>query len=274
MTYTNEIVLFHVRDPAPALRFSELPNETLFDLCVRSIRTRSPDSRITLLTDGATEMGNAYPDVEVIRDPALKTELLMYERARMYGEHVARRAAEPGALPLVFMDVDILVNRDLGEVFSLPFDVGLTYSLHPGIALDANDVPINTRASPINGGVIFARPTSAAAAFFKDQMARYDALHARGGFTNLMAQDIRKWGGDQFALMSMVGRALVEKRPKLVEHAGAQVRFMECDVYNYSPFDYDITEANLPKLNDKFILHMKGKRKQWMPELAKTMGIP
>ena len=89
-----------------------------------------------------------------------------------------------------------------------------------------------------------------------------------------MVQDIRKWGGDQFALMSMVGRALVEKRPELVEHAGAQVRFMECDTYNYSPFDYDITEANLPKLNGKFILHMKGKRKQWMPELAQKMGIP
>src|SRR5262245_35100073 len=106
MTHTNEIVLFHVRDPAPALHFGNVPNETLYNLCVRSIRARSPHSRITLLTDATTDMGSAYPDVELVRDHALKTQYLMYERARMYGEHVARRAADPSALPLVFLDID------------------------------------------------------------------------------------------------------------------------------------------------------------------------
>lgn len=271
MTYTNEVVLFHVHDPAPALHFSNVPNQTLFDLCVRSIRARSPHSRITLLTDGATDMGSNYSDIEIIRDPALKTEYLMYERARMYGVHVARRTTEPDALPLVFIDIDILVNRDLGEVFALPFDVGLTYRVEPGVLLNADGFPTNSQASPINGGVIFARPTSAAAAFFKEQMVRYDALHAQGGIPNLMVQDIRKWGGDQFALMNMVGRVLVEKQPVSVEHAGALVRFMDSDIYNFSPEKG--MEVTVPMLAPKFIFHMKGPRKQWMPMLAQWMGI-
>jgi Nucleotide-diphospho-sugar transferase len=273
MTYTNEIVLFHVRDPAPAVHFTDISGDTLFTLCVRSIRARSPHSRITLLTDGTTEMGSDYPGVEVIRDHALKTEYLMYERARMYGEHVARRANETDAMPLVFMDTDILVNRDLGEVFALPFDVGLTCRVRPGVVLNSDGIPTNTKVSPINGGVILARPTSAATAFFKEQMVRYDALHARGGIPSELTpvQDIRKWGGDQFALMNMVGRVLLEEQPELIEHAGAQVRFMDCNIYNYSPEPgVDLTPA---MLTPKFIIHMKGRFKTYMPTLAQALGI-
>lgn len=272
MTHTNEVVLFHVHDPFPALSFGDIPHETLFHFCVRSIRARSPHSRITLLTDGATDMGSAYPDVEVIRDTALKTECLMYERARMYGEHVARRAAEPGALPLVFMDIDTLVNRDLGEVFALPFDVGLTCRIQPGVLLNADGFPTNTQVSPINGGVIFVRPTPGAVSFFKEQMARYDALHAKGGIPNVMVRDIRKWGGDQLALMNMVGRVLVEKQPKSIEYAGAKIRFLDCDTYNFSPENG--TEVTKPMLDPKFIIHMKGRLKKLMPPLAEWMGIP
>jgi hypothetical protein len=109
-------------------------------------------------------------------------------------------------------------------------------------------------------------------AFFKEQMARYDALHARGGIPKTMVQDIRKWGGDQFALMNMVGRVLVEERPESIEYAGAQVRFLDCDIYNYSPEQgSQLTKA---MLESKYIFHMKGPRKEWMSLLAGWMGIP
>jgi hypothetical protein len=268
---TNEIVLFHVHDPEPALNFGDVTNETLFDLCVRSIRARSPSSSITLLTDAVTNIGAGYSDIQVIRDFSLKTEYLMYERARLYGEHVSRRSREDRALPIAFLDIDILVNRDLEEVFTLPFDVALTFRKQPGIVLDTNDIPINTQVSPINGGVIFAKPTAAASEFFSEQMVRYDALHIQGAIRGSMVQDIRKWGGDQFALMNMVGRVLVEERPTSVQFSGVNVRFLDCDTYNFSPeLGMTITSETIAPV---FILHLKGPRKKWMPMLAKWMGI-
>lgn len=272
MASPTEIVLFHAHDPAPALYFGDVPHEALFDVCVRSIRAKSPGSRITLLTDPFTNIHARYPDVIAFRDASIRPEFIMYERARLYGEHVARRAHEGSMTPLVFLDIDIIVNRDLGGVFAAAFDVGLTCRLRQGVILNARGLPANTQESPINGGVLFARPTVAAAEFFREQMHVYDRLHAEGNIPHAMAKDIRKWGGDQFALMAMVGRELFAKRSETLKYGEATVRFFDCGTYNFTP-DAD-TQMSHAMLADKYILHMKGPRKKLMPQLAQWMGIP
>lgn len=270
MENTTEIVLFHVHDPAPALNFGDVPNELLFDICVRSIRAKSPSSAITLLTDDATTLGANYPDVEIIRS-AVNTDFIMYERSRLYAEHVARRTREGSARNMAFLDIDIIVNRDIAGVFTEAFDVGLTFRIEPGLRLDERGIPLNTAASPINGGVIFARPTAAASAFFTEQMRVYDALHKEGNFAVTLAKDIRKWGGDQFALMAIAGKALLVEAKSTAAIASAQVRFLPCDLYNFTPEDgAEITPALLAPC---FIIHMKGPRKKAMPALAQWMGI-
>jgi hypothetical protein len=71
--------------------------------------------------------------------------------------------------------------------------------------------------------------------------------------------------------MNMVGRVLVEERPTSVQFSGVNVRFLDCDTYNFSPeLGMTITSETIAPV---FILHLKGPRKKWMPMLAKWMGI-
>lgn len=274
MTISSEIVLFHVDPPhPPPLHFTDIPHRVLFELCVRSIRHYSPSSRIVLLTDETTQIAAACPDVECIRHFGIRTEWMMYERSRLYLEHVIRRHKEGSARGIVLMDTDIVVARDLSEIFALAFDAGLTVRHVPGTELDDFGVPRNTgAASPINGGVVFAKPTQGAVSFFTEQMRMYDHLHEHAHLSfGAAVSDIRSWGGDQFALMAMVGRQLLQQAPQTLEHRGALVRFFDCDRYNFSP---ELNgSATVDYLRTKYIIHMKGPRKNFMPALAHALGI-
>lgn len=271
MQYTNEIVLFHVEDPQPARHNFTTPNATLFDVCIRSIRANSPGSRIVLLTAPGTHLHAAYPDVVCMAEP-VNTGQIMYERSRMYKDFVALRCAEGSTLPITLMDIDIIVNRDLADVSALPFDVGLTWIFLPHVELDARGLATNTQISPINGGVIFCRPTPAACAFFTEQMRMFDRLHAEGNIPQNLTTDIRKWGGDQYALMAMLGKTLFARRGGTTHHAGALVRFFPSDIYNYTP--PKDTKFAREMFAPKYLIHMKGRMKDLMLPLAQWLGIP
>lgn len=276
MSNATEIVLFHVDDPNPA-RFSGDGNtlyNVIFNLCIRSIRHFSPGSTITLVTDENTRINDPYPDLTVIRS-YVDTDRIMYERSRLYKEHVERRSAEQGAPSMAFLDTDIFVMRDLAPVFSPEFDVALTTRLTQDTVLNEHGMYDQTKSvSPINGGVLFAKPTNGAVAFFREHMRVYDELHGRGELAFHQGgepTDIRKWGGDQFAYMAMVGKDLQANRPSPFVHKDALVRFYDCDTYNYSP---DMNSAvTYEQLTSKYVVHMKGRRKVFMPAVAKMLNI-
>jgi hypothetical protein len=266
---TNEIVLFHVDDPLPAVVFSGVSSQLQFDLCMQSIARRSQSSRVTLLTDSRTDLRCDNSSLSILRSE-VSLELLMLERTRLYLEHVRRRANEGALVPITLMDIDILVARDLGGVFDgEDFDVGLTVRFPPGLVLDDDGLPVNTMISPINGGVIFVRPNAASVAFFEEMLSKILMLHKKGVYAPKLAGDIRKWGGDQFALMHMLGKRLIADRPNVINHAGVKVRFFSCETHNYSPDT--IGEISRDRLSETFILHLKGPRKDWMPGVARWM---
>ncbi len=268
----HEIVFFHAHDPAPALNFGDTSAETMFDVCVRSIRARSP-SRMTLLTNLHTELGKNHADVERTVDASLDTRVLIYEKARLYTEHLARRVAEGADACITFLDIDIIVTRDLSEAFAADFDVGLTVRIPEGITLDANHLPHNTPTSPINAGVIFCRPTKPALAFMQEMLRVFNRLHEEGAVpASAMVPDMKKWGGEQYAMMNMVGRELVEKRPETLRYGETLVRFFDCDTYNFTP--QIGVQLSAEELAPKYVLHMKGPRKHTMPSLAQWLGIP
>lgn len=224
MTKTNEIVIFWTQDPHPYHESQKCPPESV-KVCLRSIRSRSPSSHIVLLTDPHFHFGEEEDDIEYVRRD-IRTEHLMYERERLYEEHLRLRHQQKSSLGITFMDVDIIVNKDLGEVFKEPFDIGLTVWVHPDMRLDERGIPVDSSLpSPINGGVIFCRPTEAAVEFFREHMNMYDRLHQEGGFAPGFSPDIRKWSGGQFAFMAMLGKEVVEKGAETVSYGNTLVNF-------------------------------------------------
>jgi hypothetical protein len=139
----------------------------------------------------------------------------------------------------VFVDSDMIVNRNLSPVFSQTFDVGLTYrTKHP---------------MPINGGLILVH---------RDRL-----LRAREAFAEMLEiyenryPDHDVWWGDQLALRDMLDlRSEDVLREGIVPGLPYEILLLDTETYNYSATGMDIL-AHAP---DKYVLHFKSWHKDFM----------
>ncbi len=145
--------------------------------------------------------------------------------------------------PTFFLDNDAFPNADLRGV---EFD-------HIGVTVRDNgpDQGENAGLMPVNEGVILAKPTDEARAFFMAYAGTYEAI-AKTFQIDSDGKDVRWWGG-QIALN------VVSKR---LSHL---VKEFSCETWNFSPErgrDYPYEE-----LNDKKVIHLKGGRKKQFDHL-------
>lgn len=128
----------------------------------------------------------------------------------------------------ITLDTDIIVKKDLRHVFNESFDVALTRREGPIYDKDGIDI---VTYMPYNTGVMFSRNSM----FWK---LAYKSLL-------MMPEQAHKWWGDQLSVRLTA------------ENGHFNVLELDCDTYNYSP------ETEQDK-KDCFVLHYKGKRKEWM----------
>lgn len=135
--------------------------------------------------------------------------------------------ARPGEW--LFVDTDVIVQRDVRHVFDQPFDVAV--ATREG-TLKPTEVGTKFMAAmPYNMGAVFSR----CALFWAkavERMATYSAKR-------------QKWMGDQQALNDTI------------RDGGFSVAVLS-NAYNYPPVSRD------DDVRDKAILHFKGPRKAWM----------
>lgn len=135
----------------------------------------------------------------------------------------------------VFLDTDVVVRKNLTSVFDEDFDIGLTIRLEPIIDPTGVDV---TQTMPYNTGVMFSRPTGKA--FWQDAYRYCLAL----------PDEKKEWWGDQLSV-----KAIADK-------TSLKIKTFPCDLYNHTP------ASENQDLGDKFVVHYKGKRKEWMLRLS------
>ncbi len=180
----------------------------------------------------------AMPDVEIVQ---FTTD------ARMRLAEVDRIVIRP-ELPLatalletrtsvsgdwLFLDTDVIVREDVRHVFDQPFDVA--FATREG-TLRPHEIGTKFMANNrFNSGVAFSRSQQ----FWRDALANL----------RTMSEGRQRWCGDQ------------ESLTKIVDSGRYQVRVLP-NRYNYPPF----TAAE--RLDDKSIVHFKGKRKAWMQDRA------
>ncbi|HSD52846.1 MAG TPA: hypothetical protein VLC47_01705 [Burkholderiales bacterium] len=164
------------------------------------------------------EHAPAVPGVDaVVRLPWDGDRLMLYRV-----QHLAMLAE-----PVLIIDTDVMILRDVRPVWDREFDVALTRRTGP--AFDPNGVDL-AKEMPYNNGVIFSRSQ----AFWRRCYELYREFPL----------ELQRWYGDQYA----------------VRFAAPEFNVLELpvDPYNYSPATPE------EDVSGKLIVHYKGKRKEWM----------
>lgn len=137
-----------------------------------------------------------------------------------------------GAYPhreMLFLDADTIVQRDPWDVFLQDFDVALTARARVLHDTSGNDL---TAQMPYNTGVMFSK----GGRFWRKVCER---LKSR-------SLDDRNWFGEQIEIA------------KLAKSDEFNVLELSDSEYNYTPLKRD------EDVSGKYIVHYKGKRKDWM----------
>jgi len=260
------VFLFHVDMPAGAtidyvdarLVPQHFDYLDILRRCIARVHDHCPGATVFLATaQGARHRALAAPQIKVVELP-LDPARPMYERACALLAYLRSPAF---ARDTVFLDADALVNRPLEAVFEIGFDIGLTYRDGP-------------RLMPANEGVIFlgARRPQAVRRFFEVRLATYDAI-AADAFIGGYYGDVKRWRGGQLSLNAMVHAAQPFSPYAPSEAAGAQLRFLPCDTFNFSGGEGEAA-SSLERLDERFVVHFKGLRKYAFAFAAKAERAP
>lgn len=194
------------------------PHAQLAKRLIASVRTCMPDVPIVHFTDPETRAMAGVDDVR--RQPSGPIALGCLD---------AYAAAGDG--DWLFVDTDVLVQRDVRWIFDRPFDIAV--ASREGTLVDQDHGTKCIASMPYNKGAVFSRSS----AFWTAAADRLRTLSAKR----------QEWMGDQVAMCDVIasGRFHIEVLPAR---------------YNYPPKDQD-------DVHDKAILHFKGRRrKAWMLE--------
>lgn len=130
-----------------------------------------------------------------------------------------------GDAEVLFLDSDVIVRKDVSDVFANRFDVALT------VRPQRQRVPLHM---PYNTGVIFSR----CQAFWQAALE----------YTLTLDATAQRWYADQYATAKIAGTDRFD------------VRELPCATYNWSPESKDDVNENA-----KIIHYKGALRKPWMP---------
>lgn len=188
------------------------------DMMMRSCRKVMPDVPIIQLTDQSTPA--LYGVDEVRRRSHAHTAMLRVE-------HYIACEGE-----WVFLDTDILLQRDIRAVFDEPFDVAIADRVGCVTPTEGDDYPLY-QSMPYNSGVVFSRSPD----FWRAVLHHMETV----------PPEKKSWMGDQYGVNAVIqqGRFTVKVLP------GRQ--------YNCPPVHRRDACA------EAAILHFKGpQRKEWL----------
>ena len=236
-----DIVFFHIdlSQETQADRLSDHYRE-MMGMLIHSAKSSIPKCRLVMLTDLHTQAPEGVD--EVMRSDVAIAPLMISNIAlqKMYLEKVN----EPRNI--VFVDTDILIQRDLIPVFQemarSGANLGLTYR---------SDIP----EMPFNYGVIFAQNHPLVVKFWDE------LLQGIG----MLSDQFKNWYGNQIVLTTMLDRAMLPGNDE-ISFAGClienlNVTLLPCRRYNFTPdTPEDIDEQT-------YVLHFKGDCKQLMREV-------
>ena len=213
--------------------------------------SRGTEEHVYLVTSAEFGRQFRHPRLAVVAldvDPVAP----MYERVRAMAAYARSSAFDADT---VFLDGDAFANRSLKPVFQCPFDVAVTYRGDPGLM-------------PINEGVMFAASArrEKVAGFFDAYLGTYDRLISHPPIVAHYG-DVRRWRGGQLSLNALTCPLGVPSEIDAGAVFGADLRYLPCHGFNFSMEAGQKYTAD--QLDGKYVLHLKGPRKQFLETIAK-----
>ena len=191
-------------------------------IMVASVRKAMPHARIVQMSDYDTETITGVD--EVIRKHWDRKFLMPYRLLHL---------KEFPPITAIFLDADVVVQKDLSHLFQDEFDIALTYRDETDPSLRKS--PWAYEMMPFNTGVMLSRPSGC------------EVWAEAHNICLGMPEDKQEWFGDQLAIKEIAGRTMLK------------VKRYPCALFNYSPSKWD------EDLSEKFVVHYKGtNRKVWM----------
>jgi hypothetical protein len=240
------------------MKFSDYTDyHALLENSVKVAKQQTPDCNIILLTDYETKLRNEAIFDEIIRE-TVDIKIPMYERMRLQKNYLNSKYFDNHT---IFVDTDVIFNKNIMDVFLESYDIGLTFRT-------------NMDLMPYNGGVIFAKYDNdkKAAKFFEMVLDTYHKLEKEPFIRYIYPEGIRNWWGDQLALASLVGRlSLSQKMVSRIIFEDIRVKLYPSFYYNFT-LEPDI-EYSYTDLAEKYIIHFKGNRKQFMDDYIRFLGF-
>jgi hypothetical protein len=204
---------------------------------------------IFFVTNDSWHMPVKHKNLTTVRLPVSDTAP-MFERVKAMTAYVYSSAFQRDT---VFLDSDAFPNREIKPVFAQKFDVGVTYRTTPGFM-------------PINEGVIYCsvQDRDSVRRFFSAYLATYENLIADQEIQKYYG-DIKRWRGGQLALSALASPNECMAEMSHFERAGVRIGLLPCTNFNHT-----VTQP-IPRrgwrLNDKYVLHLKGKNKMFIESL-------
>jgi hypothetical protein len=130
----------------------------------------------------------------------------------------------------LYCDPDIIFKRSYESVWELDFDVAIT---RQDVRVFDQKGNCLTDLMPYNGGIILCKNEN----YFPHIVMKMEE----------MTDDLQNWYGNQIAM-----RQIVDVYKTLI---------LPCSLYNYTPDKYEDMKADM---SDKWAIHFKGKRKDWI----------
>ncbi|HEX8464741.1 MAG TPA: hypothetical protein VF627_09005 [Abditibacterium sp.] len=221
----------------------------------RSAERFYPRCRKVIITDQETEFHPVIHDhingeIEIFR-AHFPGSGAMLSRAQAQTEWLEKEVAKGGGQdsPIVMLDSDVLINRDLEPLCSLNYEIAMTYR--------GND------EMPINGGVFFIAPLQQEAALRFSRWVQFI-------YESHFSEDI--WYGHQRALIETIGWENYKNRTKIgavltVPPAALQNaddnRSVQAQLWHVGEWNRTVSVKwlKIRKMSSARILHFKGPRK-------------
>jgi len=201
-------------------------DERLPRAMVASVRRAMPNVRVLQLTDEQSpEVAGVH---DVIRLAYDGTHLMTFRLMHF---------AQLDPCNVLFLDTDLIVQKDLSPLFAMPFDIALTR--RDDEIPDPNGLDVSA-IMPYNTGVMMSK--SSGWDFWRNVLRQCEAF----------PEKYRKWWGDQLAV-----RTIAEVCPLSLQQ-------LPCSVYNYTP------SFEAEDVSRRFVVHYKGNRKSWMISRARA----
>jgi alpha-N-acetylglucosamine transferase len=198
-------------------RVSKIPQ-----IMVASVRAAMPHARIVQMTDYDTKKVIGVD--EVVRKHWDQKFLMPYRLLHL---------TEFPAVNAIFLDADVVVQKDLSRLFQDEFDIGLTYRDETDPSLRKS--PLAHEMMPFNAGVMLSRASG------REFWVEAHRLCLS------MPDERQDWFGDQLAIKEVAARTPL------------RIKQYPCALFNYSPSQWG------EDLSEKFVIHYKGdNRKLWM----------